>query len=259
MTNQRIEPKAFAKAYRKRASDLRLWTKRYLNAPSSEVTHQLRVALRRYLAAFKILPGSIRRSAEGVSYSRLCEDLLEETSDERDAFTTMSNVARLRKTEVSEPKAIERHSPRALKAASELLSASPAPMHESDLKRGRLSRRLSSQLSNKASRVRSLLPKVRENPSDVAALHELRRCVRSLRYILELYPDESSTLKALGGWQRSLGTIHDKDVAMARLRKSRDAPLIRALTVERSKDYAGFLKASSGGSKLDLFAEPAES
>ena len=91
---------------------------------------------------------------------------------------------------------------------------------------------------------------VRRDESDVDELHELRKSMKQLRYLLELVPADRATeelLDRLHGWQDELGEIHDHDMFLSLLREQPPSRLLLQVigseSSKRRQRYHAFLES----------------
>jgi len=92
------------------------------------------------------------------------------------------------------------------------------------------------------------------SPDDVVALHDLRIDFKHLRYVAEIFgealpPDLAALAKSASVFQKRLGEVHDIDVAISTIERSRSldpalrAPVLRGLAVARRAAILKYLRA----------------
>ena len=246
------DPGSFRELYRARARGLARLSEQASASLTPEVVHDLRVTSRRLQAMHRLLPKATRASRESKAFEAAVKDLLKSTSRVRDADTLLKTLETFR--DHIPPSLFDSlHSERDGTAEEARLSvrrmadARPPRVGASAVDGGRLSKRLGRRLSRRAHTVQRLLAAALDDESDVARLHELRKEVKKLRYLLELTGKAPEALSTLTRWQDSLGAIRDLDVALEFVAPKVAGPaggIVRELSVKRRSGYASFSKAS---------------
>lgn len=216
--------------------------------------HDVRTSLRRLEACFTLLPKKERKAIEkhitaykdffkANSQVRDCDIIKQRIEEHKAEESIMAALARKRRSELG----------RALKIARKIQKMKPlspeADEKAIEKRTGQVVRRLTGQ-------VKELLPVVISDSKEIELLHELRKDLKRLRYILEILPADSKAkydkklAKIIGGnattrleeLQEVLGLIHDADITLEYLRQVRGpVGIIEKEDAFRDKIYQQFV------------------
>jgi len=265
MAGLRASAKPFATSYGERVRELLELAGSSLEGLSPGAVHDLRVAARRVQMLCRLLPKDLRTSERCKMFNTALGSLLKATSGVRDLDTLAQTLER-RGTSLpqglfsildEERTTLLRRAMPTIRGVSEAL---PVTFKPSQIDSKKLSKRLRERVDKRGGVVVGLLGKVLGDESKIGELHALRKETKKLRYLLELADKSPRELSVLAAWQERLGTIHDFDVAIDYLRRSRlDFPKQKAIAElmrtrhlryrgfarEGKRDTAGVLKAST--------------
>ena len=218
------QPESFFNIFFKRLDKAHLRLCSYLENPSEENIHDVRISIRRLEAAYSVLPKS--------SKTKKSEKLITMYGD----FFSLNNTVRdhdiiLQKLELygydSESKISMITNRRKLK---KLLKAIALADTIPGTKKPKLKRPKNSTNSKLQKRTLALVKKfsiyvlvVTKDESRVEELHSMRKIVKKLRYVLELYPKgtHDKLIANMKFLQCLLGDIHDCDVFIWYLEKNK--------------------------------------
>ena len=269
MVALRVRRKSFQRRYRDGTKALLRLAGRLPERPTPDDIHDVRVTARRIQVMRKLLPKIVRESQASISYDLALKSALRSTSQLRDIDTLMDTLVAHRAnlpTELLLSLENQRSDAAArAKTASSAVAETPVPdLDRSDTKGKRLSRMLRKRAKKRVSAASRLLSEVLNDESKAEELHSLRKEVKKLRYLLELDDGTSRRLPALAKWQDTLGAIHDLDVAVSYLERSRFETKPKAIQELREarhgnyvrfvRDYHAALIEPFGGPKAPLTA-----
>jgi CHAD domain-containing protein len=266
LSRLRVNSKSFERRYRENSKALLEIARSLPERPSPTAIHDLRVAARRIQVMFRLLPKAARNSEGANVFALTLKSILKTTSQLRDLDTLMETLEPYGPelpAEVFVRLENERSDAAArTKTAMEVLTdASSSDLDLSVIGGRRLSKRLRKRVRRHGRRAADLLRNVLKDESRVEDLHTLRIEVKKLRYLLELGEEIPPELPVMARWQASLGAIHDLDVAMNYLQRSRsDFAKEMVLRGPRRRRHSTYLKFVSecrtdsrevlGGSKV---------
>ena len=226
MAGIRAGPKSFRKRYKQYTGLLARLAKDLPDHVSAESVHDLRVTIRRVQMMCKLLPRRVRRSRTFSRYNLAAKSLFKSTTRLRD-FDTLAKTLGSTKPDLT-PNLLEYLDKRRMNAikgtmtAAKVFGGAVSPSVAPSIINGkRLSRRLGRRVRSRSRAIQELLGRVLEDETKVEELHELRKDVKRLRYLLEISDKKPAELGVLERWQDSLGIVHDLDVALRFLETSR--------------------------------------
>ncbi len=201
--------------------------------------HDVRTSLRRLEASFSLLPKKQRsvhskhinaykeffRSNSRVRDCDIIRDRIVSAQNKNETKVT-SLLAKRRQSELK----------RALKLAQQIRKMKPLKLEK--INDEKLEQRIDKVARSLVSRVKELLPVVVSESKEKQLLHELRKDLKKLRYILEILPDnyrkkygeklakiigrgsgKDPVASRLQDLQDVLGSIHDADIAIEYLQE----------------------------------------
>ncbi|HYC12432.1 MAG TPA: CHAD domain-containing protein [Nitrososphaerales archaeon] len=243
--------KAFVRMYLRRTKGLLELADGFTGSLSPDAVHDLRVSARRAQVLCRLLPKVCRRSEEQERFAGVLSSLLKATSRIRDLDTLTLTLERARGSLPAELfHVLNRERENSLRGAVRAIEAvsmsSPPGVESSQIDAKKLAVRFRKRADRRAKVIGELVGKVLADESRVADLHALRKESKKLRYLLELSEGRPPELSVLEAWQESLGAIHDLDVAINYLRRSRvrlpKQDIIAKLERSRHRGYKGFTR-----------------
>ena len=195
--------------------------------PNPEQVHDLRVTIRRLQVLRRLLPREVRSTQSSREFGFALGSVLKASSQLRDLDTlivTLEPYREILDDEISVSLSNQRSdaAAQAKTASEQLLESAPPYFDQPKVRRGGLSRRLRKRVKKSSRLVAALVDQVLKDETKVGELHMLRKQAKKLRYLLELAEQTTTELRVLIRWQESLGAIHDLDVAIEYLNKSRE-------------------------------------
>lgn len=216
--------------------------------------HDVRTSLRRLEACFTLLPKKERKAIEkhidaykdffkANSQVRDCDIIRQRIEEHKAEASVMAALVRKRRSELG----------RALKIAGKIQKMKPLSLEASEKA---IEKRTGQVVRKLTGRVKELLPVVISKSEEKELLHELRKDLKRLRYILEILPADSKAkygkklAKIIGGdattrleeLQEVLGLIHDADITLEYLQQVRGpAGIIEKENAFRDKLYRQFV------------------
>ncbi len=213
----------FVRHYRRCLITLQERLEKCILLPGVEEIHDLRTAIRRFRVASGLLPKSLRKKKRAVEYISACRKLFRATTRTRDmdiigeriaAYSNggvQAELSRLTaKTRAADIRTIQMY------GKSVRLTRPPA-ISSGRINRKKLNRRVDRILRDLTASCDDQLRKVVGDIDNTEALHALRKNVKRLRYVLELFPENrkiAGMLKTFSEWQRVLGSIRDIDITI---------------------------------------------
>jgi CHAD domain-containing protein len=205
-------------------------------------------------ACFTLLPKKERKAIgkhitaykdffKANSRVRDCDIIRQRIEEHKAEASIMAALARKRRSELG----------RAVKIAGKIQKMKPLSL---EVKEKALEKRTGQVVRRLTGQVKELLPVVISDSKEIELLHELRKDLKRLRYILEILPVDSKAkygkklAKIIGGnattrleeLQEVLGLIHDADITLEYLRQVRGpAGIIEKENAFRDKIYRQFV------------------
>lgn len=215
----------------------------YLRDPSDEKNvHNIRTSLRRFEAAFSLLPKKTRK--RNKKWADACKVFFRANSRVRDLDIVRTKVMALGGSQFVEAIEAKRKTalPHALALARSVEGMLPAPGAKS-IDEEDLVNRMDKVASRLARAVKEHLPVVLRDSNKKGELHELRKDMKKLRYVLEILPashrkrhDKAATqiigrgkkgaMTRLEELQGILGSIRDCDITLDYLQEVKGAEKI---------------------------------
>jgi CHAD domain-containing protein len=253
----------FARQFGKSAQRVKERLEAYVVGPENEENvHDVRTSFRRLEASFALMPKKLRRRNRRQIDAH--KQFFRANSRVRDYDIIKGRIAARAKGDLLArlaaglEKKRKAEAGKAVQVAS-LVSALPAA-NLKGLKDGELESRMDEVAGRLLRKVEEGLPTVVKDRRNVEELHQLRKDLKKLRYVLEIMPAgtkkpyEKKVLKILGGkkaeeklkeLQDALGTIHDIDITvqyLESLRTKTAAPLVKAEMAERDTLFTKFAR-----------------
>ena len=253
MSEEILEKTSFEKRYRKLRKSFAKKLKSFLLDANEANTHEIRTAIRKLDASLQLLPKKVQKSKKTRRFVKATKKVMKESAEVRDLDVIAARISRhpqsaarkklLQKIEKSR----EKHAEKALHLA---VSASKLSLPKPGLKdfpNSKLQKRFSKLLQELSERVNSSLPIVLDDPNNIEEVHSLRKYCKRMRYLFELATEkESEMVGDLKSWQDLLGNVHDGDVAISYLKRSKKTKEIEEMMAtelrDRNHDYEKFVQ-----------------
>jgi CHAD domain-containing protein len=235
----------------------------YLRDPSDEENvHDMRTSLRRFEAAFSLLPKKARKRSR--KWAEACKAFFRANSLVRDLDIIRAKIMALGGRQFVEAIEAKRRNAlaHALALARTVESMLPAPGAKS-IGKEELANRMDKVASRLVRAVKEHLPVVVMDSSKKEELHELRKDMKKLRYVLEILPASyrkrhgTAATQIIGGGNKGalarlkelqaiLGSIRDCDITLDYLQEVKGAQIIlQKEKVERDLLYKKFTETIS--------------
>lgn len=253
----------FARQFEKSAERVKERLAAYMEEPENdEKVHDVRTSLRRLEATFLLMPKTLRkRNRKQIDAHK---QFFKANSRVRDYDIIRGRIAARAQGDLFVLLAADLDSKRKSEVAgavgvARFVSTLPAASLKG-LKEGELETRMDEVAGRLLRKVKGQLPVVIVNRKNVEELHQLRKDLKKLRYVLEVMPaglrkpHEKKASKILNGkakpaeeklkeMQDALGQMHDIDIALqylSSLRKKAAVPVIQVEKAERDELFDKF-------------------
>ena len=228
----------------------------YVDDPNEENIHDIRIAIRRLEAAYRILPKKIRKQPNFQSYINKSIMLFKLNTEIRDFDIITSKLDQQYFANPSSSKLIsslmiKRKSKirDAHIVATKLRSFLVPKITEKQLSESKLKKRFHKTIDKLNARIKQNIPIVISDGGKIDELHKMRKDFKKLRYTIELslgnkeIPAHIENLKKI---QDTLGEIHDSDIMLDYLKSQKlineISDMINQENMERNLKYKLFLK-----------------
>jgi CHAD domain-containing protein len=225
---------------------------KYVGNTNEKNIHDIRTSTRRLHVSYSLLTKKIHSKAEMANYVRLSKDLFKYNSDIRDIDIIYQHLKFYEnKTAERLQKYLVRKRTKKLKSAIDLakqLKDLPLPEIDQEyISTKKMESKFVKRKEKLFNMILRVIPTVISDPRRINELHELRKCSKKLRYLLELIPAQEQAISKLIKIQDKLGSIHDFDITIAfLLRCKQDSSLqniIQNETYERNNKFQEFAKS----------------
>ena len=235
--------------------------------------HNIRTSIRRADASFRSLPKKVRKRNKVSNYIKLCKQLFKINSKIRDYDIIYEKLRNYSSqpiyTELTEllKKRRDAELRKARDKALSLRKIKQPKIDDKNISKGKLNRRFNKIISRFSDKIELNFPVVLTNADRTRQLHEMRKDCKKLRYLLELLSYQNNkeaerTITELEKIQEMLGSIHDDDIMITYLRRSRHSKEIRHILddviAERARRYDEFIEFCKGNlsnSKENFFSQ----
>ncbi len=253
MTKIHIQKKTFLKKFQKLSSRFIKKLNDYITNPEKKNIHDIRILIRRLEAAYRILPGKLRRDKKIQIYVAQAKALFKINTQIRDfdiicgkleeknpnLFSEIiSNLAHQREINV-----LEGH-----KLALKLKTLKPLMIAEDDISESKIRKRIKKIINELNFDIWENVPIVLSDDKKVEELHKLRKDFKKFRYTIESTVNKTKQLRILRDLrtiQDELGAIHDNDIVLNFIRNSKIpielTDIIRQEILEREQKYQKFV------------------
>ncbi|HJT47575.1 MAG TPA: CHAD domain-containing protein [Nitrososphaeraceae archaeon] len=245
----------------------------YIADSNEENIHNIRTSIRRADASFRSLPKKVRKRNKVSNYLKLCKQLFKINSKIRDYDIIYEKLRNYSSqpiyTELTELLKTRRDAElrKGRDTALSLRKIKPPKIYDKDISKEKLNRRFNKIISRSSDKIELNFPIVLTNADRTIQLHEMRKDCKKLRYLLELLSYQNNkeverTITELEKIQEMLGSIHDDDIMITYLRRSRNSKEIRhilddviAERARRYNEFIGFCKDNLSNSKENFFSQ----
>ncbi len=218
-------PKNYLEQFDKTVQKMNNQLEKYLSDPNEKNIHEVRISIRRFLMASRILPKKVRQKPKVKNFIEFHKKFFKTNSKIRDFDIISSKLSPY--PEVQEIlKLIENEKEEKIRLAQKQAKLS-TKLGFPKIKHKRISQvRLENNFRKKSVKmienIQVLLPKVLSSDEMVSELHELRKECKKLRYLLELSSTSISSdfIAKLKQMQEVLGAIHDSDITTDFLKRT---------------------------------------
>ncbi|MDE1829078.1 MAG: CHAD domain-containing protein [Thaumarchaeota archaeon] len=226
----------------------------YINDPNEENIHDIRIAIRRMEAVYRILPKSNRKCEDLQNYVKQAKALFKINTQVRDFDIIRAKLDRRNPTQfaliidsIDNKRKFQLNAGRRL--ALKLKSATEPKLKENDIKESRVRKRFQKIVSGLIIDINHNIPLALSDDKKIEDIHKLRKDFKKIRYSIELTVDNIDSLrsiKSLKKIQDELGLIHDSDIFLNYL-KDIEGPhglseIIRDEIIERRERYQKFVQ-----------------
>jgi CHAD domain-containing protein len=256
---QILTNKSFIKNFQKIVKKIIDKLEDYLNDPNEENIHDVRIAVRRLEAAYRILPKKIRKQPSFQNYIDKSSMLFKINTEIRDfdiitikldqqyfanpsSSKLLSSLMIKRKSKIRDAHFV----------AIKLRSFSMPKITEKQLSESKLKKRFHKTVDKLNSRIKQNIPIVINNDKKIYELHKMRKDFKKLRYTIELSLSKKKIplyIENLKKIQDRLGEIHDSDIMLDYLKNQKltneIADMIKHENMERNLKYKLFVKTFS--------------
>ena len=234
----------------------------YLDDPIEENIHDIRIAIRRLEAAYRILPRKIRKQPNFQNYIDKSSILFKINTEIRD-FDIITS--KLDQQYFANPSSSKLVSSLVIKRKSKIRDAHIVTaklrsflvpkITEKQLSESKLKNRFHKTVNKLNVRIKQNIPIVINDDKKIYELHKMRKDFKKLRYTIELSLRNTKTplhIENLKKIQDTLGEIHDSDIMLDYLKNQKltneIADMIKQENMERSLKYKLFVKTFSAQS-----------
>lgn len=246
----------------------------YITDSNEGNIHNIRTSIRRADASFRSLPKKVRKRNKVSNYIKLCKQLFKINSKIRDYDIIYEKLRNYSSqpiyTELTEllKKRRDAELRKARDKALSLRKINPPKIDDKNISKGKLNRRFNKIISRFSDKIELNFPVVLTNADRTRQLHEMRKDCKKLRYLLELLSYQNNnkeaerTITELEKIQEMLGSIHDDDIMITYLRRSRHSKeishILDDVIAERARRYDEFIEFCKGNlsnSKENFFSQ----
>ncbi len=222
----------------------------YLEDASEENLHDVRTALRRLDSSTRTFPKGVRRERSVSDYVALCKKFYKANTSARDydiIRAKLHDECGLPEADLLIVGLTKKRTERLRTARTvgrSLKGVKPPVIREEDVSGSKLKNRYRSLLSKLTRRLSSEIPVALSDATKVDELHEVRKKLKKLRYLLELSPARggvSSLVNELSRAQDLIGSIRDTDITVDYLDRfdtaRRHVAIKKKLVSRRNEEY----------------------
>jgi CHAD domain-containing protein len=225
----------------------------YIEEPTEENIHDIRIAIRRLESAHRILPKKIRKKVEIQDYINEAKRLFKVNTQIRDFDIICEKLERRSASKYLElvnymKNKRENELDVAHRLALKLKNAPIPKLKSKDVMGSKLNDRFQKIVTGLTTEIEQNIPIVTSDERKIEELHKLRKDFKKLRYSMELASDKTTlkSVKNLKKIQDLLGEIHDCDIMLDYLREVKGpnelSQVIREEILERREKYKQFVQ-----------------
>jgi CHAD domain-containing protein len=222
---------------------------KYQTDPNEENVHNVRTAIRRLDAAYKILPKKIKQRQEILRFIRLRKEFFKINSEIRDWDIIKQNLSPYSSENIQ--KIIDKIDAKkqekiilAQKKAKMASKQKTIQIDRDEISSEKLEKKFKKTTLQLINKIERSIPIIVNSDKKIEELHELRKDCKKLRYLLELtnHEESSSFISKLKEMQDVLGTIRDSDITLDFLKKYNLTDKIKAESEKREQLYKKFVQ-----------------
>jgi CHAD domain-containing protein len=249
-----IKKELFAKSFQKILGRFTKKLDEYIEEPSEENIHDIRIAIRRLESAYRILPKKLGKKQMIQNYMQETKTLFKVNTQIRDFDIICEKFERHGSSKYLElVNYLKNRREDELKTAHQLAmkvkGLSRPKLKSKDLVGSKLNKRLRKIVSDLTAQIQENIPVVIADEKKIEELHRLRKDFKKLRYSIELTSNNATPLKPVKNLKRIqdlLGEIHDCDIMLDYLREVKGpnelSEVIRNEILFRREKYQQFVE-----------------
>lgn len=226
----------------------------YITDPDIDNIHDIRIAIRRLIASYLLLPKSTRKKQSMKNYIEKCKVFFKINSDIRDYDIICdklvhydSSLGRSLVKLLKNQRNLKLGNARKIACGIQKLRL---PQIDTErISESKLDKRFKKIVNNLNDRIKQNIPVVLNDEKKIVELHQLRKDFKKLRYVLESLSDKkkiSQIITNLKKTQDMLGEIHDSDIMIDHLKtisKSHDVNnMLYHEKEQRTQQYNTFVQ-----------------
>jgi len=247
-----LDKKSYFKKFKKIQEGFRQKLQDYIKNPNDENIHDIRVAIRRLEASYRILPKNLREKEKNRNYAKQAKTLFKLNAKIRDYDIICAKMESRYRGQTYDLVTILKNSRieklhSANEIALKILRTSTPKISYNMIKESKLNKRYFKALGKIELNIQKNTIIALGDEKKIEELHMLRKDFKKLRYSLELASNKGKTvqiLKNLKEIQDMLGDIHDSDIIIEHLssieQNSKYLGIIESEVLERGKKYQAF-------------------
>jgi len=226
----------------------------YITDPNEDNIHDIRIAIRRMEAIYRILPKKNRKNEEIQDYVKQAKALFRINTQIRDFDIIRSKLEKNHSTQFSQIiDSMNNKRKHQLGAghrlALKLKSISQPKLKENDVIESKLRRRFQKIVLELVAEINRNIPLALSDDKKIEEIHKLRKDFKKIRYSIELTTDKIDSIKSIKSLKKiqdELGSIHDSDIFLDYLRGVEGShelsETIRNEILERREKYQKFVQ-----------------
>ncbi|HJU13763.1 MAG TPA: CHAD domain-containing protein [Candidatus Nitrosotalea sp.] len=226
----------------------------YIKNPDEDNIHDIRIAIRRMEAVYRILPKKIRQERDLQKYVEQSKNLFKINTRVRDFDIICSKLEKKQPNQFSQiissinnKRKIQLST--GIELALKIKDLTEPRLKEKEIGESRLRKRFQKVVTRLANEINQNIPVVLGDEKKVEEIHKLRKDFKKLRYSIELTSEKRDSLESIKSLKRiqdELGLIHDSDIFLDYLREIEGphdlSGTIREEILERKERYNKFVQ-----------------
>jgi len=224
----------------------------YIENPSEDNIHDIRIAIRRMESVYRILPKKNRKSEDMQNYVKQAKTLFKVNTQIRDFDIIRAKLEKQHSAQFSQIiNSVNDKRKQQLDVGHNLalkLKSIPPPKLKG-VTEPKIRKRFQKIVSQLVADIEYNIPLVLNDEKKIEEIHKLRKDFKKLRYSIELTSDKVNSLKSITSLKKiqdELGLIHDSDMFLDYLRDVKGphelAEAIRDEIRERREKYQRFVQ-----------------